>query len=588
MTLQWRISGALLLLTAGAVFFGTWLHLLEVSRQLEGTLERQAERHVASVIAEVTASTVALDEEIAFVARGGGLERWFAGPVQRRMLAARSRLESGRVDILKFIDPSGAILLSGHWPASFGALDPSLELYQGDPAGEVVLVEEATPTGATTSIERWGRVATDRGDFIVVSGRFLDAAALDRWRATVGADLLALCRRGAPSGTSPCTVVGSDDAMLGMPFDVGDAFWAERFLLAPVPLEGASGAELIVGLDRGPIDAVREGIVVRAVVVGSVSVILAMIIGLLLARRVVRPIEALANAAVRLADGDLTVRVDIDGQPAGDEITRLVVAFNKMAADIARSQTDLRQAERVAAWREIARGLAHELKNPLTPIRGAMDVIRRAHALAREDFAAILDEQASAVEEEVLRLKELADAFARFARLPDPNPEPLDARSVLDKAIALYVPDGGGVIVRRDYASDARPLWADRTQLATAVTNLVKNGVEAIGERGTLTVRVRHAVVDGVPHVEIVVEDSGAGIAPEVRDRLFTPYVTTKGSRGTGLGLALVHRIVVEHRGRVEVGTAEDGGARFTLRIPETGMKPGDEDTAPTMSRPSN
>jgi two-component system nitrogen regulation sensor histidine kinase NtrY len=584
MTLQLRISGALLLLTAGAVVLGTWLHLLEVSRQLEGTLERQANRFVSSVLAEIAQSTAVLDEEIAFVVRGGGLERWFGGPARERMLAARSRLESGRVDILKLVDPTGTILLSGHWPSSFGALDPTFDVYQGDPSGEVTLIEEATPTGATTSIQRWARIPIERGELVVVSGRFLDADALDRLRVTVGADLLALCRRFGPAGTSPCVVVGSDDAMLGMPFDARDTYWDDRYLLAPVPLEGANEATLIVGLDRKPIDAVREGIVRRAIVVGAISVILAVLIGFLLARRVVKPIEALASAAVRLADGDLSVRVDVDGQPAGQEVTRLVDAFNKMAADIARSQNDLRQAERVAAWREIARGLAHELKNPLTPIRGAMDVIRRAHKLGRDDFAAILDEQASAVEEEVLRLKELADAFARFARLPDPNPEPLDARGVLDKAIALYVPDDGRIEVRRDYASDARPLWADRTQLATAVTNLVKNAVEAISDKGRLTVRVHLVEVEGAPFVEIAVEDSGAGIAPAVKERLFTPYVTTKGSRGTGLGLALVHRIVVEHRGRIESGVAEDGGARFTIRIPETGLRPDDETPKSTVA----
>jgi two-component system nitrogen regulation sensor histidine kinase NtrY len=309
--------------------------------------------------------------------------------------------------------------------------------------------------------------------------------------------------------------------------------------------------------------------------VGILSVIFAVILGSLVARRVVRPIEDLADAAARVARGDLSARV---ADPhTGGEVQALVDAFNLMARDLEGGQRRLLQAERVAAWQEIARGLAHELKNPLTPILSAMDVIRRARQLGRADFDAILQEQASAVVEEVMRLKELADAFARFARLPEKRPEPLPVDELFDHALALYA---SGIPVERSLEAGLPPLQADRTQLLTVLTNLVKNAVEAM--EGTPEAERRLAVGARVDHVDgsdgsdgsdvmvITVDDAGPGIAADVVDRLFTPYVTTKGSRGTGLGLALSHRIIVEHQGSIEASTSALGGARFTVRLPVT------------------
>lgn len=324
------------------------------------------------------------------------------------------------------------------------------------------------------------------------------------------------------------------------------------------------GLSLYVGLDRSGIERVRAGIIGRAVVVGILSVLFAVIVGAMVARRIVRPIEELADAAGRVARGDLSARVQ-DPQTGG-EVQDLVLAFNLMARDLESGQKRLLQAERVAAWQEIARGLAHELKNPLTPILSAMDVIRRARQLGRADFDAILQEQAQAVVEEVMRLKELADAFARFARLPEKRPEALRPDELIDHALALYA---SGIPVSRDLPKPPVVVVADRTQLMTVCSNLIKNAAEAMEQQPKDTRRLGVTILageDGV--VTIHIDDSGPGIGADVRDRLFTPYVTTKGSRGTGLGLALSHRIVAEHEGSIEAGLSPLGGARFTLRLP--------------------
>lgn len=573
MSLRWRLTAALLLVVVVAVFGGTAAHLAEVSRSFEEQLRQQAERVVSSIETDVEQTGEILDEEIrlaldprGYLARGVG-----SGRVQARYLVARARLQTGRLEILKLLGEDGQILTSGHWPASFGALDPQFDTYQTHPGSSARIVDEATPAGSAPSLQRWATGRWGSREVTVVAGRFLDAEALERMRARVGADLLALCRPG--SGETRCIAVRGESLQGEGGFEPG-AEWRDRLVLSQVPLgAGADPPMLIAGLDRQSIDRVEQGIVARAIAVGILSIVFATLLGVFLATREVRPVEALARAAGRLAEGELSTRVGTLG--GGSEMRGLVNAFNQMAAEMERSQTKLKQAERVAAWREIARGLAHELKNPLTPILGAMDVIRKARTLGRADFDDILNEQATAVVEEVMRLKELADAFSRFARLPEPKLEPLHMGQLLDNAVALYAgEDVGGVVVRRHFEAGLPPVVADRTQLATAVTNLVKNAVEAMDGEGTLTLTLRYREPTpqlARPHVELLIEDSGPGIAPEVQERLFTPYMTTKGSRGTGLGLPLVHRIVMEHEGAIEVGEAEDGGAAFILRLPIDG-----------------
>lgn len=574
MSLRWRLTGALLLVVVVAVFSGTAAHLAEVSRSFEEQLRQQAERVVSSIETDVEQTSEILDEEIrlaldprGYLARGVG-----SGRAQARYLVARARLQTGRLEILKLLGDDGQILTSGHWPASFGALDPQFETYRIDPGSSARIVDEATPAGSAPSLQRWATGRWGNREVTVVAGRFLDAEALERMRARVGADLLALCR---PERTEARCIAVRGESLQGEGAFDPETEWRKRLVLSQVPLgAGADSPMLIAGLDRQSIDRVEQGIVIRAIVVGILSIVFATLLGVFLAGRHVRPVEALASAAGRLAEGDLSTRV-IGTVGGGSEMRGLVNAFNQMAAEMERSQTKLKQAERVAAWREIARGLAHELKNPLTPILGAMDVIRKARQLGRADFDDILNEQANAVVEEVMRLKELADAFSRFARLPEPKLEPLHMEQLLDNAVALYASeDAGGIVVRRRFEQDLPPVIADRTQLATAVTNLVKNAVEAMEGKGRLTLTLRSSEPTpefAEPHVELRIEDSGPGIAPEVKERLFTPYMTTKGSRGTGLGLPLVHRIVMEHEGAIEVGDAEDGGAAFVLRLPTGG-----------------
>ncbi len=586
-TLRWRVSLALLAAVVVAVSAGTIAHLVEVSARLEHDLQAQANRVTGAIRTDLEQTATALDEELHTAAdpRQGVARLLSSGRVEARFLGAQSRLTSGRLEVLKVLQPDGTILTSGHWPASFGALDPLIAAYTNDPGRLPRIVDEATPEGSAPALERWTTLRASGREVVVVAGRFLDGPALERLRARTGADVLALCRnvddnaqrnpssRSSDVAADLCLSVRAATLAAEPAFDPAARSERSRLHLEAVDV---GGHVLWIGLDRSGIDTVRSGIIGRAILVGILAVVFAVVLGAMLATRLVQPIESLAEAARRLAGGDLSVRVS--AQKTEGEVQELVLAFNKMAADLEQGQRRLLQTERVAAWQEIARGLAHELKNPLTPILGAMDVIKRARQLQRPDFDAILHEQATAVVEEVMRLKELADAFARFARLPEQKPEPLNPCELVDHALALYASAGADtapIVVERDYADAPSTIEADRTQLLTVITNLVKNAVEALNGSGTLKATIRAHGEPGAPSdVEVAFDDSGPGIAAEVADRLFTPYVTTKGSRGTGLGLALSHRIVVEHGGTIEASRSSLGGARFVIRLPQRRSTP--------------
>ena len=570
-SLRSRLITALLVAVALAVTAETISHMAEVSGRLERDLAAHGDRVSDALRTELEQTLDTLDFELE--AATGPVGRSLLGArVETRFLGTKARLQEGVLEVLKVLGPDGAILSSGHWPASFGALDPNFERYHPQKGQSLHVIDEPTPEGSSPAIERWATGRAGGRETLVVAGRFLDAPQLERMRGRTGADVLALCRLSEPpaaeQGRSPgagrCIALGAADLVGAAGFDPDDPALDDRLHLVAIDL---GTHHLWVGLDRSTIVKVRTGILRRAVLVGLASIAFAMLLGTLIATRLTRPIEQLAQGAAKLASGDLRVRIPVDERRGNSEVDRLVDAFNSMAADLERGQARLLQAERVAAWQEIARGLAHELKNPLTPILGAMDVVRKARKLDRPDFDAILEEQANAVVEEVMRLKELSDAFARFARLPEKKVEPIRLAELVDHAVALYA-HHEGLAVERVYEEGLPAVDADRTQLGIVVTNVVKNAVEAMDGRGTLRIYLRRTG-DPVQWLELAVDDTGPGIAPEVRERLFTPYVTTKGSRGTGLGLALAHRIVHDHDGVIEAGDAPGGGgARFTIRLP--------------------
>jgi two-component system, NtrC family, nitrogen regulation sensor histidine kinase NtrY len=237
--------------------------------------------------------------------------------------------------------------------------------------------------------------------------------------------------------------------------------------------------------------------------------------------------------------------------------------------------TPLIRTQRVAAWRDVARRLAHEIKNPLTPIQLCAERMRRHFSSAPPPARALVDECTSTIVGEVESLKDLVDEFAQFARMPAPRATPSDLNAVLGETLALYNGLFKEIRVERRLAADLPAVRVDLEQIRRVVINLVDNAVEALGGSGaqarpngeapTVVVETRHDAGNGV--ARILVSDNGPGISAADRDKLFMPYYSTK-RRGSGLGLAIVRRIIAEHGGSIEVADNVPAGTVFTIDLP--------------------
>ena len=232
-----------------------------------------------------------------------------------------------------------------------------------------------------------------------------------------------------------------------------------------------------------------------------------------------------------------------------------------MTAGLLSARSALAEAERQAAWRDVARRLAHEFKNILTPMSLSLHRLRRRAPQVPEEHRTAVAESLASMDQAVDDLTRLAEQFSQYARLPEPRFERLDLAQVVREAARLHEPERVTVLV----APAAKPLSvsADRLLLSRAVHNLLLNACEASPDGGTIEVRAVSVGGDAV--VEIL--DRGVGLAAEVRERLFEPYTSTK-ARGSGLGLSLVRDIAVGHGGRVTLTDREGGGARACLYLP--------------------
>ena len=227
--------------------------------------------------------------------------------------------------------------------------------------------------------------------------------------------------------------------------------------------------------------------------------------------------------------------------------------------------TPLVRAQKVAAWREVARRLAHEIKNPLTPIQLSAERLRRHFSQAPPQTRELVDECTMTIVGEVESLKGLVDEFSQFARMPAPRAAPTDLHPVLEDALSLYRGLLTDVEIRTHFAESLPKVSIDAEQIRRVILNLVDNAIEAMDRSGVIDIETRHDAANNL--VRVVVADNGPGIPPAERDKLFLPYYSTK-QRGSGLGLAIVRRIVAEHGGSIDVTDNQPRGTCFAIELP--------------------
>ena len=317
-----------------------------------------------------------------------------------------------------------------------------------------------------------------------------------------------------------------------------------------------------VVVSDGDLDKVLLNITLVSALLALGALGVVVLIGLLVAKRTAHDLEKLVEGSLAAARGDLDHRVPVR---AKDEIGAVAAAFNFMMEDLKTSKDRLVIAERIAAWQEIARRLAHEIKNPLTPIQMAMDTLRKTWKKQHPDFGEILEESTTTVLQEADRLKHIVSEFSDFARMPKPEFQRIDLNDVVRSAMTLYL-DAAPVEVVLGRVPE---LDADKAQIHQIVLNLVENARDAISKRSDGKITVSTRLGDGADRAFLTIEDNGPGVPSELKDKVFAPYFTTKHAKGgTGLGLAIVHRIVSDHGGRISITDAKGGGARFTIELP--------------------
>jgi nitrogen fixation/metabolism regulation signal transduction histidine kinase len=285
--------------------------------------------------------------------------------------------------------------------------------------------------------------------------------------------------------------------------------------------------------------------------------------GIWLARRTTRRVDALVKAVRRLAAGDLSVQVDERGAP--DEIAALTSAFNQMVREVRESRDRIVYLEKISGWQEVARRLAHEIKNPLTPIQLAFQELdaRWKRSPGDPSFGPLLAEAGEIVRDEIGTLQRLVADFTAFARLPEARTEPTDLGDFAEDFVRTspHLAEHADIdLVRTGPCRVA----LDRALMRRVLANLAANAIEASKpERARIHIGVARTRTAAL----LSVGDEGPGIDAELRDRIFDPYFTTK-QEGTGLGLAIVKKIVLQHGGDIEAGSRPGGGATICISFP--------------------
>jgi signal transduction histidine kinase len=303
-----------------------------------------------------------------------------------------------------------------------------------------------------------------------------------------------------------------------------------------------------------------------------------------MSRRISGPIRELTEATRRVAHGQLDTRVTTASR---DELHDLVVSFNQMAGDLARQREDLERSNRLAAWAEMARQVAHEVKNPLTPIQLSAEHLRRVFRDRGPDFAATLEACTATILKQVRSLREIVTEFSAFARPPASELRPQDLAAIVEDVLRPYrVGLPPGVSLSLDVEPGLPVVTVDRRLLERATVNLIENALQAVGDRGQIVVRLGRSA-DPPDRVELEVRDSGPGVDPEVRHRIFEPFFSTKTS-GSGLGLAIVKKIAEDHGGGVSLESTPGAPTRAILWLPVDGTPPGTaRETAPSSPGPA-
>jgi len=485
------------------------------------------------------------------------------------------------LDFLEILDGEGKIISSAHSPERFGYSDPlaaQLPRLSGQPA---FLSRQELRDQVHIGMIAAAPVSSAGSPLYILGGERLDEPFLSTlalpegmrlWlypnvEPTFSARLLAGFKEPADriARLEPIvnTVMGSRREYSSLVSWSNDNADSDR--IQAIPLEGHDKqllGVLMVASSRSEIVHLRRFIAVVGLIAAIGGVILGLGAGWWTTSRVSKPIQQLAEGARRVSRGNWNTRVYVFSR---DEIGDLAKAFNQMTDQLLEQRDRLVQAERVAAWREVARRLAHELKNPLFPLQITLENLQRAKSCHPDQFDEVFDEGTGAMLTELRSLKTIIARFSEFSKMPQPELQPVDLNRVVEEKATLFLSQLAArtenrIELETDLEREPSAVRADSEQIGRVLQNLVLNSIDAMPEGGRLKIRTRKQATGML----LEVEDSGVGLTPEERDRVFTPYYTTK-QHGTGLGLAIVQSIISDHGGRIAVESEPGRGTVFRI-----------------------
>jgi two-component system, NtrC family, nitrogen regulation sensor histidine kinase NtrY len=493
---------------------------------------------------------------------------------------AKTLAETQQLDFLEFVAGDGTIVSSAQWPAKFGYRESSLPV---KPPPQAFLRQEELPEGGALGLVAIYKVEIGEKPLYVIGGWRLTKDYLASLELPVGMRVMLYENLGKgfspqrltdPSSTTRPEALSTLIEQVQQQHQEANALihWSsnpaddESFQATPLPgLDNSVAGILLLGNTRRPYMQLQQHIRSAALFAAGTGIVLAILFSGWAGSRVTRPVEEFAEAAREIAAGNWNTQVPIR---SSDELGALGESFNRMTTELLAQRQQLLQSERVAAWRELARRLAHELKNPLFPLQLTVENLLRAREQNPDQFDEVFRESASTLLAEISNLKTIISRFSEFSKMPQPHFQAVNLTELVQNVARLFQAqlrnrDHAPIDCRVEIHKATAPLAGDPELLHRALSNLVLNAMDAMPEGGILTLRSSQ----NRDLTWIEVSDTGAGLTAEECERLFTPYYTSK-QHGTGLGLAIVQSVVSDHGGRITVRSEPGRGTTFRIELP--------------------
>jgi len=459
------------------------------------------------------------------------------------------------LDLLTVVDSSGTAVAGS-------TQSPTDEVAFNTPA-----IARAEGLGALAMVARSPILYQGAATGAIQGGLLFDAASLERLGKTSGVEWILRDARGRVAATT-LSGLGVPDVAPGPPGIGRTEIAGQTYSTRSVPLSvGRPPYATITGLaSTESADRAIASVRLWSALLALLGLAIAIPLAIVWSAQISRPVERLAAFSEKVAHGNWEEPLKLHSVR---ELETLVEALDRMRLDLKAYREKLVVSERQAAWSQMARKVAHEVKNPLTPIAISIEDLKRSYDQKRPDFPEILNQAVRTIGEEVETLRRLLQEFSDFARIPAPRIAPCPVSQLLGDIEALYGREvsAGRLVVTRPGPEVMVPV--DPGQIRQALINLIKNGLEALNGDGRVTVTAQAR--EGA--LEIAVSDSGTGLSEEQRTNLFVPGFTTK-SHGSGLGLTIVERIVSDHMGTIAVDAGTGRGTTFRIRLPLSGGAP--------------